>query len=77
MKQTILSKIKDGGKFKLSKRSDVTYSKNKKVKGTQVIVITSCSSNRSFEKKGRTKVWVEEITPNSKSKGSTVARKRK
>ena len=61
MKQTILSKVKDGGKFKLSNRSTgVTYTKHKKVAGQKgtVIVITSCSSGRSFEKKGRTKVWI-------------------
>jgi hypothetical protein len=60
MKQTILSKVKDGGKFKLKKYSDVTYTKNKKVRGkvATVIVATSDSSGRSFEKKGRTKVWI-------------------
>lgn len=59
MKKTILSKVKDGGKFKLKKYSNVTYTKNKKVKGIAVIVITSDCSGRSFEKKGRTKVWVK------------------
>lgn len=61
MKQTILSKVKDGGKFKLSNRkSGATYTKNKKVAGQKgtVIVITSNCSGRSFEKKGRTKVWI-------------------
>ncbi len=57
MKQTILSKVKDNGKFKLKKYSDVIYTKNRKVRGVPVIVITSNSSGRSFEKKGRTKVW--------------------
>jgi hypothetical protein len=59
MKQTILSKVKDNGKFKLSKRSKVVYTKNRKVKGIPVIVITSDCSGRSFEKKGRTKVFVK------------------
>lgn len=60
MKKTILSKVKDNTKFKLSKRSKVWYTKNRKVKQTRVIVITSDSSGRSFEKTGRTKVWVYE-----------------
>lgn len=58
MKQTILSKVKDGGKFRLKQYSKVTYTKNKKVKGSPMIVITSDSSGRSFEKKGRTKVFI-------------------
>jgi hypothetical protein len=60
MKQTILSNVKDGGKFKIKKYSPVTYTRNKKVRGKNgiVIVITSDSSDRSFEKKGRTKVWI-------------------
>lgn len=58
MKQTILSKVKDNGKFKLKKYSSVTYTKNRKVTGVAVIVITSDCSGRSFEKKGRTKVWI-------------------
>ena len=72
MKQTILSKVKDSGKFKLNKYSDVTYTKNKKVKGIPVIVITSDCSGRSFEKKGRTKCWIPFMV--NKSTGSTVAR---
>lgn len=59
MKKTILSKVKDNGKFKLKKYSNVTYTKNRKVKGISVIVITSDCSGRSFEKKGRTKVFVK------------------
>lgn len=70
MKCTILSKVKDNGKFKLSKRSRVTYTKNKKVeykvstggsvtKGRSVIVVTSNCSGRSLEKKGKTKVWID------------------
>jgi len=74
MKNTILSKVKDGGKFRLKKYSDVIYTKNKKVKGIPVIVITSDSSGRSFEKKGRTKVWLVNFMVN-KSTGSTIARK--
>lgn len=60
MKKTILSKVKDGGKFKLKKYSPVTYTRNKKVRGKNgtVIVITSDNSSRSFEKKGRTNVWI-------------------
>lgn len=57
MKKTILSKVKDQGKFKLSLRSETTYTKHKKV--GSLYVITSCSSGRSFEKKGRTKVWID------------------
>lgn len=76
MKSTILSKVKDHGNFKLNRRSTVTYIKNKKVKGSPLIVITSNCSGRSFERPGRTKVWPVEFIVN-KSTGSTVARKTK
>lgn len=59
MKKTILSKVKDGGTFRLKKYSDVTYTKIKKVKGIAGYVIQSNSSTRSFHKSGRTKVWVD------------------
>lgn len=55
MKKTNLSKVKDQGKFKLKQYSNVVYTKVKKIAGG--IVITSCSSGRSFEKKGKTKCW--------------------
>lgn len=58
MKQTILSKVKDNGRFMLSLRSKITYTKVKKV-GGHGIVITSDSSGRSFEKKGKTKVLID------------------
>ena len=58
MKKIILSKVKDNRKFKLKRYSDVIYIKVKKITGPAV-VITSCSSGRSFEKKGKTKVWVD------------------
>lgn len=56
MKKTILSKVQDQGKLKLSSRSKVAYTKHKKVSGGYVI--TSCNSGRSFIKAGKTKVWL-------------------
>lgn len=64
MKQTILSKVSDGKPLKLNKRSKVTYTRIKKVKKADrktVIVIQSNNSPLSFEKSGKTKVWINAI----------------
>lgn len=61
MKQVLLSNVKDGKTFKISNRkSGATYKRVKKVRGKNgtMIVFTSLSSERSFERKGSMKVWI-------------------
>ena len=79
MTQTTLAKVKDQGKFKLSKRSQVVYTKQTKWRrsgGLMAIVFTSDSSGLTFKRVGRMKVWLVDYMVN-KSNGSTVARKTK
>ena len=79
MTQTTLRKVKDQGKFKLSKSSDVVYTKQTKWRrssGLVAIVFTSDSSGRTFKRVGSVKVWPVEYMVN-KSTGSPVARKQK
>lgn len=77
MKQITLSKVKDQGKFKLSKYSRTVYTKQTKWRragGIMAYVFTSDDSGKTYKKVGKTKVWPVVFIVN-KSTGSTVARK--
>lgn len=58
MKQVKLGSLKDGAKFKVSKRSTgLTYKVVAKAKG--FVIYTSVSSEYSSAKKAGVKVWVK------------------
>lgn len=85
MIQTKLKKVKDNGKLILSKRTNVVYTrqttgKRKTKKGWKpAVIITALKSGITFRKCPDTTCWIDpnSIKPNSKSTGSTVARKTK